>query len=123
MPIGQHLKLRCFLEGIEVPIISANLSSQADSPAQCQVQIPATDKAYEFLPRTLIHVFFRDYWDGPGDHVSVLYDEPTQVETTEEQTARTNQEEEQARSGTDALQTERAASEPEITPSGAAVRR
>lgn len=123
MPVGQHLKLRCFLEGIEVPIISAALSVQADSPAQCQIQIPATDRAHEFLPRTLVHVFFRDFWDGPGDHISVLYNEPPQVQTSEEQAAQANQSEQQARANTDALQSERDGTEPEITPSGAAVRR
>lgn len=123
MPVGQHLKLRCFLEGIEVPVISAALSIQADSPAQCQIQIPATDKAYDFLPRTLVHVFFRDYWDGPGDNISVLYNEPSQVATSAENAAAANQAEQQARSSTDALQAEREGTEPEITPSGAAARR
>lgn len=61
-----NLKLRCFLEGIEVPIVSANLDIQMDSPAQCQVQIPATDKALELLPRTLIHIFF-DYGEITED--------------------------------------------------------
>jgi hypothetical protein len=33
MPNAQHLRLRCFLEGIEVPIVSAALSIQPDAPA------------------------------------------------------------------------------------------
>lgn len=67
MALGQHLKLRCFLEGIEVPIISAVLQTQFNAPAQCLIQIPATDKAVQFKPRTLVHVFFYDYWNGPSD--------------------------------------------------------
>lgn len=84
MPIGQHLKLRCFLEGIEVPIISAALSIQPDTPASCNIQIPATDRALELMPRTLVHVFFWDYHDGPGDMTVTSLTEPTQVTTSGE---------------------------------------
>jgi hypothetical protein len=84
MPSGQHLRLRCFLEGIEVPIISASLSIQPDTPAQCNIQIPATDKALEFLPRTLIHVFFWDYHGGPGDTSLITVAEPDGVTTSDE---------------------------------------
>jgi len=85
MPTAQHLKLRCFLEGIEVPIISANLTIQPDTPAQCQVQIPATDKGHQFLPRTLIHVFYYDYHDGPGDTLSIDVAAVEQVVTAAEE--------------------------------------
>lgn len=79
MPTAQHLRLRCFLEGIEVPIVSASLSIQPDSPAQCQIQIPATDRAHDLLPRTLVHVFYYDYHDGPGDTLSVRVGNEDQV--------------------------------------------
>jgi hypothetical protein len=75
MSTGQKLRLRGFIEGIEVPIISASLAIQPDSPAQCQVQIPATDKAHEFLPRSLIHIFFYDYFEGPGETTGVTIQE------------------------------------------------
>ena len=122
MAVGQHLRLRCFLEGIEVPIIAATVSIQPNAPAQCQVQIPATDKAHELLPRTLIHVFFRDYYAGPSDAVSVITS-PEQVETAEEQLAREHQDEELARESSDDVVASTSGSEPEITESGAAVRR
>jgi hypothetical protein len=67
MPYAHRLRLRCFLEGIEVPIIACTTSVTANAPAQFQVQIPATDKAFNFLPRTLIHVFMWDYWQGASD--------------------------------------------------------
>jgi hypothetical protein len=67
MPYAHRLRLRCFLEGIEVPIIACTTSVTANAPTQFQVQIPATDKAFEFLPRTLIHVFMWDYWQGGSD--------------------------------------------------------
>jgi len=84
MPVGQHLRLRGFIEGIEVPIISAALSIQPDAPAQCQVQIPATDKAHEFLPRSLVHIFFYDFYDGPSDTLVAAAAEPEQVSSSEE---------------------------------------
>jgi hypothetical protein len=67
-----------------VPIISASLSIQPDTPAQCNIQIPATDKALEFLPRTLIHVFFWDYHGGPGDTSLITVAEPDGVTTSDE---------------------------------------
>lgn len=85
MAIGQHLKLRCFMEGIEVPIISADLQIQPDAPAQCSVQIPATDKAHEFLPRTLIHIFYSDFYDGPSDTSTINIGDPQQVGTASAQ--------------------------------------
>lgn len=84
MPTAQNLRLRCFLEGIEVPIISAALSIQPDSPAQCSVQLIATDKGYKLKPRTLIHIFYYDYHEGPGDTLSVTVDQAEQVVTAEE---------------------------------------
>ncbi|MHA2333760.1 MAG: hypothetical protein ACXAEU_17170 [Candidatus Hodarchaeales archaeon] len=85
MSIGHLLKLRCFLEGIEVPIVSAQVTIQPDAPAQCNIQIPATDRAFEFLPRTLVHVFFWDYYDGPSDTSLISAIEPRQVTTSDEE--------------------------------------
>lgn len=86
MAVGQHLSLRLFMEGFEVPIISANLSIQPDAPAQCQLQIPATDKAHELRPRTLVHVFFKDYYDGSSDASSIRVGAAGQVATSDEAT-------------------------------------
>ena len=85
MPTAQHLRLRCFLEGIEVPIVSASLSIQPDAPAQCQIQIPATDRGHDLLPRTLVHIFYYDYHDGPGDTLTVRVGDEDQVVTSDQQ--------------------------------------
>lgn len=85
-------RLRCFLEGIEVPVVSANMTVQMDAPAQCQVQIPATDKAFEFLPRTLIHLFF-DFGEMTSppnvsiDTFTVEEEEPEPVVEVEQRSA------------------------------------
>lgn len=54
------LGLRLFLEGIEVPIISAQVNIMPDRPATAAVQVIPTDMAMNLLPRTLVHVFFLD---------------------------------------------------------------
>ena len=61
MAIGHKLGLRLFLEGIEVPVISAQIQVVADSPAAASIQIIATDAAIDFLPRTMVHLFFYDF--------------------------------------------------------------
>jgi len=83
MAVAQHLQLRCFIEGIEVPVVSASVSIQPDAPAQCQIQIPATDKAHQFLPRSLVHLFFLDFYDGPGDTIRVSTSSSERVGTAD----------------------------------------
>ena len=58
--IGQRLKLRLFLEGVEVPIIAATVQVVPNAPAACTIQIPPLGEATSFLPRTLVHLFFLD---------------------------------------------------------------
>jgi hypothetical protein len=54
------LGLRLFLEGIEVPVISAQVTLQPDQPALAAIQIVPVDSALHFLPRTLVHLFYLD---------------------------------------------------------------
>lgn len=86
MAVGQRLSLRCFLEGIEVPIISAATNIQMDAPSQCQVQLPATDAILKLKPRTLIHVFYYDFYEGPSSTISAKASEASegQVSTSRE---------------------------------------
>ena len=64
MAIGHQLGLRLFLEGVEVPIISAQIQIVGDAPAAATLQIIATDKALELFPRTVVHLFFFDFVDA-----------------------------------------------------------
>ena len=59
---GQVLKLRLFLEGVEVPIISATIQSAPNSPMSASIQIPPLSEGTRFLPRTTVHVFFLDFY-------------------------------------------------------------
>jgi hypothetical protein len=73
MAVGQFLKLRLFIEGVEVPVVSANIQSSKNAPAAASIQIPANDYALEFKPRSLIHLFMFDLYNGapPAEQVSV----------------------------------------------------
>lgn len=62
--IGQRLRLRCFLEGVEVPIIAAQVQSQPNSPVVASIQIPPLAEATRFHPRTLVHLFFLEGYDA-----------------------------------------------------------
>ena len=57
---GKRMKLRLFLEGVEVPIIAATVQVVPNSPAACSIQIPPLAEATDFFPRTLAHLFFLD---------------------------------------------------------------
>jgi hypothetical protein len=54
------LGLRLFLEGVEVPVISAQVNSGPDQPATAAIQIVPTDMSLHLLPRTLVHLFYLD---------------------------------------------------------------
>ena len=70
---GQYLHLRLFLEGVEVPVVSAQIQSQKNSPAMASIQIVANDYALDLRPRTLVHLFAFDIYNGvpPRDTVSI----------------------------------------------------
>lgn len=61
MAQGQHLHLRLFLEGLEVPVISAAIQVAANTPASASIQVIATDRVLDLLPRTVVHLFYFDY--------------------------------------------------------------
>ena len=59
--VGARIRLRLFLEGIEVPVVAANVQVAPNSPAVCSLQIPPLPDGTRFLPRTIVHLFFYDY--------------------------------------------------------------
>jgi len=54
------LRLRLFLEGVEVPIISANVQTAPNSPSVASLQVLPLDEGTKLLPRTVVHLFFLD---------------------------------------------------------------
>jgi len=54
------LGLRLFLEGIEVPVISAQVSIAPDRPVTADIQVIPSNMGLHLLPRTLVHLFYLD---------------------------------------------------------------
>lgn len=61
--IGQRMRLRLFIEGVEVPVIAAQVQVAPNSPAQCSIQIPPLPEGTKLLPRSLVHLFFLDFYE------------------------------------------------------------
>lgn len=59
---AQSLRLRLFLEGIEIPVIAANVQTAPNSPSVCTIQIPPLPAGTKLLPRTCVHLFFLDLY-------------------------------------------------------------
>jgi len=67
---GQRLKLRLFLEGVEIPVISANIQTAPNSPAVASIQIPPLAEGTRLLPRTIVHLYFLDFYTGASPFIS-----------------------------------------------------
>jgi hypothetical protein len=67
---AQQLKLRLFLEGVEVPVIAASVQVAPNSPAMCSIQVPPLAEGTRFLPRTLVHLYFLDLYESQSPFVS-----------------------------------------------------
>jgi len=87
MPQGKELHIRLFLEGQEIPVISAQVKAQVSSPATAGIQVVATDNILKLKPRTLVHLFFLDPYDrdvevggGPGPSYASTLDK-TQLDS------------------------------------------
>ena len=55
------------MEGVEWPVISAMVAVNPNSPAAATIQIVPADSAMDIKPRSLVFLFFRDYWEGKSD--------------------------------------------------------
>lgn len=61
---AQRIRLRLFLEGIEVPVVGATVMSVPNATLQAQIQIPPLNEATKLLPRTLVHLYFLDFYEA-----------------------------------------------------------
>lgn len=73
------LGLRLFMEGVEVPVISAQVSVQPDRPATAAIQVVPSEMGLHFLPRTLVHLFYLD----PNADLPSPNERPRQTEDAE----------------------------------------
>lgn len=71
MAVGhaQRLRLRLFLEGVEVPVIAAQVSSSPNSPGVAAIQIPPLSEATRLHPRTLVHLYFLDMYTASSPFI------------------------------------------------------
>jgi hypothetical protein len=83
---AQQLKLRLFLEGVEVPVIAASVQTAPNSPAVASIQIPPLPTGLEFLPRTLVHLFFLDFYETQSPFVSSRGVSPTNAKAQQDPT-------------------------------------
>lgn len=58
---GQRLGLRLFLEGLETPVVAAQVQISINSPALASIQVVPGDRILELRARTMVHLFFWDY--------------------------------------------------------------
>lgn len=71
MAIGNRLRLRLFIEGVEVPLIAANIQAAPNSPVACSLQVPPLEEAMLLKPMSLVHLFFFDYAESASHLVSL----------------------------------------------------
>lgn len=57
---AQRLRLRLFLEGVEIPVIAANVQAMPNSPCVSSIQVPPLSEGTKLMPRTTVHLFFLD---------------------------------------------------------------
>ena len=62
MTAAKILKLRLFLEGIEAPVIGAQVNVAPNSPMMAAIQVPPLPEGTKLKPRTLVHLYFLDFW-------------------------------------------------------------
>lgn len=68
---AQRLRLRLLLEGVEIPVISANVQVAPNGPMVASIQIPPLAEGTRLLPRTLVHLFFWDMYETASPFLTV----------------------------------------------------
>lgn len=66
---AQRLRLRLFLEGVEIPIIAANIQAMPNSPCVATIQVPPLAEGTRLLPRTVVHLFFLDLYTASSPFI------------------------------------------------------
>ena len=74
---GQRIRLRLFLEGVEVPVIAASVQVAPNSPSACTIQIPPLPEGTRLFPRTLVHLFFLDLYEAQSPFAPVQPSNPS----------------------------------------------
>lgn len=67
---AQRLRIRLFLEGVEIPVIAANVQAVPNSPMVASIQIPPLAEGTRLFPRTLVHLFFWDMYESSSPFIT-----------------------------------------------------
>jgi hypothetical protein len=57
---AQRIKVRAFIEGVEVPVISIQVQAMPNSPLVASLQLPPMVEGTRLAPRSMVHVFYQD---------------------------------------------------------------
>ena len=68
---AKRLNLRLFLEGVEIPVISANVQVGPNGPVVASIQIPPLAEGTRLLPRTCVHLYFLDLYSADNPLIKV----------------------------------------------------
>ena len=64
-----RLRLRLFLEGVEVPVIAATLQCSPNGPSVASIQVPPLAEGTRLHPRTVVHLFFYDMYTATSPFI------------------------------------------------------
>lgn len=94
MAYGARIKLRLFIEGVEVPCVAAQIQAVANSPMVASIQIPPLGEGLKLPPRCCVHLFFYDAdsdFEAEAPHRTGAYSAGRRGPTPTEQAAFTEQ--------------------------------
>jgi hypothetical protein len=72
--IGSRQKARLFLEGREVPLVSATVSSRVGTPVSATISVIPLKGIKNIKPRTQVHIFLRDTKNFPDDNYYLVFE-------------------------------------------------
>lgn len=58
--ISKKIDVKVFLEGIEIPFNSIQLTMQPNAMGVLEITVPPLKRLFDIVPRTLVHVYFND---------------------------------------------------------------
>jgi len=82
------LKVRLFIELIEVPCIAVQIQAQPNAPMMASIQVPPMHEGTKLHPRSVVHVFFHDF-DEQGASMGVARDVTTTGKSEKTQAGQT----------------------------------
>ena len=61
--VARRLNLRCFIDGIEVPVIGCRTTFSEGAAATAEVDLIPTDEVYDIEPRALVTLYYYENYD------------------------------------------------------------